>query len=177
MWPLTGLTRITSESFQSHAAPTSKLSTSTFTLNFPSHSCFRSNCYTLQLRIKLCFVSSHKHIRWGVIGHRLMDDSICSSHLNRVQARPGQGPLQWGVSTSDSHGTSRWLKGWPSMAIQSAAIIQGGPTSSCKQVASVIIHSLSKTNVSCEYQLWYCIAPFCCWRWRIWNAERKYNDD
>lgn len=44
------------------------------------------------------------------------------------------------------------------MAIQSAAIIQGGPTSSCKQVVSVIMHSLSKTNVSCEYQLCFAVG-------------------
>lgn len=45
------------------------------------------------------------------------------------------------------------------MAIQSAAIIQGGPTSSRQQVVPFIMRSLSKTNVSCVYQLWCCIAP------------------
>lgn len=124
---------------------------SSVTLDFPSYSCFRSNCDALQLWIKLCFVSGGKHIRWSVIGHRFRDDSICSSHLNRVQARPVQGLVRWGLYTPDSPGTSRWLRGWPSMAIQSAAVIQGGPTSSYQQVVSFIMRSLSKTNVSCVY--------------------------
>lgn len=73
-----------------------------------------------------------------------------------TKARPGLGwgKSSGGVFTLDSYGTSRWLRGWPSMAIQSAAIIQGGPTSSSQQVFFFIMHSLSKTNVSCVCQLW-----------------------
>lgn len=96
--------------------------------------------------------------RWSIIGHRFTYDSICSIHLNKVQARPEWGLVEWGVHTPDSHGTSRWLRSWPSMAIQSAAIIQGGPTSSNQQVVSIIMRSLSKTNVSCVYQLRCCVA-------------------
>lgn len=122
-------------------------------LDFPSYSRFPSNCNALQLWIKLCFVSGSKHIRWSIIGHRFRDDSICSSHLNRVQARSVQGLVRWGIYTPDSPGTSRWLRGWPSMAVQSAAVIQGGPTSSYQQVVSFIMRSLSKTPPVCIWAM------------------------
>lgn len=160
---------MTSEPLRSHVARIRKLPISSFTLDFPLYSQFSPNCSTLQLWIRLCFVSGTKHIRWSVIGHQFRHDNICSSHLNGVQGQAwagagpmgevgvGEGGRGRGVYTPDSHGTSRWLRGWPSMAIQSAAIIQGGPTSSLQQVISFIMRSLSKTNGSCVCQLWSCV--------------------
>lgn len=47
------------------------------------------------------------------------------------------------------------------MAIQSAAIIQGGPTSSSQQVVSFIMRSLSNSNVSA---VMLCSAAAGVWR-------------
>lgn len=104
-----------------------------------------------KLWTRLCFVTGSKHVMWCIIGHRFRYDSICRSHLNRVQgwagARAGAAPV--GIRALDSHGTGRWLRGRPSTAIQSAAIIHGGPTSCRQQVVSFITLALSRTNVSC----------------------------
>lgn len=58
-----------------------------------------------------------------------------------------------GGRTPDSQGTSRWPEGRPSMAIQSAAIIHGGPTSCHHQVISVSGLPLARTHVPCVYEL------------------------
>lgn len=65
----------------------------------------------------------------------------------------GDGASLVGNHAPDSQGTSRWPQGRRSMAIQSAAIIHGRPTSCHHQVVSVSGLLLPRTNVPCLHEL------------------------